>query len=80
MDDQPDMVGAMPPPPGVVPDFVSPVSRAKMDTILHAICLAVVTVFLVLRIYTRKFISRWLSWDDCKDLPLAKKNDQRYRC
>lgn len=61
-----DIVGTLPPPPGIVPNFVNPESRAYINTVMHSVCLTLVTLFLAIRIYTRKFICRWLGWDDCK--------------
>ncbi|KAL2036380.1 hypothetical protein N7G274_010901 [Stereocaulon virgatum] len=55
---------ALMPPPGLVPNFVNPPSHNTTNTILHSICLTLVTLFLAMRLYTRHFISYWLSWDD----------------
>lgn len=60
------IVGAMRPPPGVVPNFVDPENHLKETIISHIIVLIFVTLFVGLRVYTRRFITRQLSWDDCK--------------
>ncbi|KAL8906327.1 MAG: hypothetical protein Q9207_002102 [Kuettlingeria erythrocarpa] len=56
---------AMRPPPGVESNFVNPRSQETANIILHTICLVLTTLFLVMRLYTRHFISHWLGWDDC---------------
>ena len=57
---------AMKPPEGLLPNFVDPPTQDRSNIILHTICLILVTIFLGIRLYTRHFISHWLSWDDCK--------------
>lgn len=54
------------PPPGVVPNFVDPPSFAYLPRIFIYICLPIMIIFLVLRLYTRFFITRNPGWDDCK--------------
>lgn len=59
------IVGALPPPPGVVPDFEHPESRGHLVIIATAILLPITTFVLALRIYTRVVIARYLGSDDC---------------
>ncbi|KAF7929221.1 uncharacterized protein EAE98_005140 [Botrytis deweyae] len=56
--------GALPPPPGVTPNFVNPPSIAKYNVLCQAVCVPVVTVFVVIRLYTRVFIHRKTTGDD----------------
>ncbi|KAM7213238.1 hypothetical protein V8F06_011403 [Rhypophila decipiens] len=51
-------LGAYPPPPGVTPDFDNPPSQFRDDIALHATCLTFVTLSVVMRIYTRRCITR----------------------
>ncbi len=75
METSPTLIGAvppaLPPPPGVTPNFVNPESRAGANIALHTTCLTLVTIFFAMRIYTRKFISRWIGWDDCRNSLLS---------
>jgi hypothetical protein len=57
---------AFPPPPGVIPNFVNPDSQDTATIVLHTVCLTLTTFFIVMRVYTRHFISLWLGWDDCE--------------
>lgn len=54
------------PPPGVVPNFKNPESLADSVIIVNSIFLALMLVFLTIRIYTKQFIAHGLGWDDCK--------------
>ena len=62
-------IALVPPPPGVTANLVDPVSRERASIALHSTFLTLITFFLAMRIYTRKFISRWIGWDDCNDHP-----------
>ena len=57
---------AMKSPEGVEPNFINPPSHDKANVILHTICLTLTTLFLMMRLYTRHYISHWVGWDDCK--------------
>ncbi|TGO58688.1 hypothetical protein BCON_0052g00320 [Botryotinia convoluta] len=50
--------GALSPPPGVTPNFVNPPSITKYNVLCQAVCVPVVTVFVIIRLYTRVFIHR----------------------
>ncbi|KAI0892238.1 hypothetical protein F4806DRAFT_505649 [Annulohypoxylon nitens] len=52
------MGGALPPPPGIEPNFIDPPSQAKGNLTQHATCLTLVTMFVAMRIYTRLRINR----------------------
>ncbi|KAM3155058.1 hypothetical protein ABEW05_004436 [Botrytis cinerea] len=56
--------GALPPPSGVTPNFVSPPSIARYNILCQAVCVPVVTLFVILRLYTRIFIHGKTTGDD----------------
>jgi len=60
------IVGALPPPPGVIPDFEHPESRGHLVVLATAILLPIATFILGLRVYTRVVLVRYLGSDDCK--------------
>lgn len=53
------------PPPGVTPNLENPLSRAHNVIIVNAVFLTFATFFVMLRVYTRAFISRAWGSDDC---------------
>ena len=52
------------PPPGVVPNFNNPQSRAYQLHIGMAVCIGITSVFVLLRIYARAFVQRTWGWED----------------
>ena len=60
-----------PPPPGVHSDFTSSDSTGNTLIIVGSIFLAFMVFFFTVRIYTKLFVVRATSWDDCKYLPLS---------
>jgi len=72
MASQPVLVGAllngpaMKPPQGVKPNFHSHDTIANYILPTDAVLLTLSTIALVLRIYTRRFITRSMALDDCK--------------
>lgn len=59
------MLGGLPPPPGVVPNFVNPNSIANTIRAV-AVSLAVLTTFsIAIRLYTKIFIVKAHGWEDC---------------
>ena len=67
-------VSTVPPPPGVVPNFVDPVSLQRYDVLTQSVCLSVATVFVLMRLYTKVVVLRNPWWDDCesKELPFRE--------
>jgi hypothetical protein len=63
-----EVVGAMPPPPGVIPNFEHPESRGNQVVVTIAVLLPLATLVLSLRLYTRRMIVRTMGSDDCKFL------------
>ena len=59
------------PPNGQTSDFDSPedVSVYAIPVIVTSLCLT--TLAVGMRIYTRRFILRFVSWDDCKPCDLV---------
>lgn len=60
------VIGASPPPFGVVPNFNHPKSQGNRIIVVIAILLPLATFVLFLRIYTKRMIVRTLGSDDCK--------------
>lgn len=57
---------AMLPPDGVTSNFVDPYTRGPVITIVGSILIAIMMIFVVVRIYTKTCINRKLHWDDCQ--------------
>ncbi|CAF9907976.1 MAG: hypothetical protein HETSPECPRED_007954 [Heterodermia speciosa] len=60
------------PPAGTLPNFIDPVTLKAPVVALNVVFLALATVFVGLRLYTRKFLSRMLGWDDFVNHGLGK--------
>jgi hypothetical protein len=60
------IVGLVSPPPGVTPNFAHPESRGYRITLTLIVCLVLCTGVVLLRLYTRYFITRMVGADDCK--------------
>lgn len=54
------------PPPGVMPNFDHPATRAIEAHIGMGICIGVTLVFVVLRLYVKLAITHMWGWDDCE--------------
>ena len=57
---------AMSPPAGVLPNFRNPPNLDLYVTLTIALCVAFGTLAVLLRMYTKVFISRMLAWEDCR--------------
>ena len=55
---------ALPPPPGVIPNFTNPKDNGRSLVVVGAILLAFVFIGLANRAYTKACIVRSTSWDD----------------
>lgn len=62
-----DMPG-VPPPPGQKSNFVNPDSRAELTIIACSIFIGLMMIFGMLRVYSRLWVARCFSKDDCKSL------------
>ena len=56
------------PPPSVTPDFVHPVTRANLTLIPCACIVAVMILFVILRLYTKLYVIQAVGWDDCEKI------------
>ena len=54
------------PPAGVKPNLVDPNSLAHAIISVNAVFLALMLIFITLRIYTKSMLLHALWWDDCK--------------
>lgn len=62
-----EIVGALPPPPGVQPNFNDITTKQKAGIAVNVVFLVLVTFAVILRVYTRSVIMKLrLSSDDCK--------------
>jgi hypothetical protein len=59
-------LGTMAFPPGVVPNYENPESRAGQLLATNIVCLIIAGTFVSMRIYTQIFLLRAVWWDDCK--------------
>lgn len=59
------IVGGLPPPPGVHPNFVHPYSLQKYNIVCQAVCLPISTIFVLARMYTKTRILPPLGAEDC---------------
>lgn len=61
-----NLTPALPPPPGEVSNFVNPESLWKWNLLTTTLCLFLVTIAFVLRIYVRLRVKREWLLEDCK--------------
>ena len=62
----PPEIGALPPPPGVIPNFADPYSITKAALAATIVFLILTTITTGIRCYTKLFIIRKHGWDDCQ--------------
>lgn len=69
-----DHLPALPPPPGVIPNFVNPYSEAQSGIIENVICIILTTTIVWVKMYTKVFVMRDSGWEDCRcpALPFAE--------
>ncbi len=63
----PATIPLAPAPPGVTPNFVNPENRTWQVYVTSAVCLVVTTLFVALRFYTKIFIIKQMTRDDCTE-------------
>ena len=61
-----DSIPALEPPPGVTPNFTNPERKVASGITICSILVGVMILFFAARVYTKHFIVRKYSWDDCK--------------
>lgn len=54
------------PPPGVIPNFVNPVTNAPMTTIVITILLPLTLLFVSMRVYSNLWVSHKFLKSDCR--------------
>ncbi len=55
-----------PPPPGQLSNFLNPDSHAGLTIIICSIAMGLMVIFGILRVYSRIWIARSFTKDDCK--------------
>lgn len=65
-------IGGLPPPPGVIPNFVNPYSRGWLIILTIVICLTLTTLLIGIRICTKFLITKSHGWEDCKYIFLSQ--------
>lgn len=61
-----DVIGALPPPPGVIPNFENPDFHGQKIIIVGIIFPVLTIPFLVARLYAKGFLIKRFHLDDCK--------------
>jgi hypothetical protein len=56
----------MPPPPGVVPNFDNPETLFPRVVTTHLVSVCLAFAFILIRLWTRYYVSRSMWWDDCE--------------
>lgn len=73
---QPTMVvGALPPPPGIVPNFVDPYSIADTAKAVSVLFVVLTTLTTAIRLYTKFCIFKAHGWADCMCYSLSSSFD-----
>jgi hypothetical protein len=62
----PSKLPAVPPPPGVVPNFNNPDNYKHHNIVLHTVVLTITSVAVLVRLYTRAIIKKKFGVDDCE--------------
>ena len=58
------IVGALPAPSGITPDFEHPTSHGHVLAVASVTCLVLAALFVGARLYTKIVVSRAPGWDD----------------
>ncbi len=62
----PTEIGALPPPPGITPNFTNPYSIAEGLIAVGILCLTLTSLTTAMRIYTKLYIIKVHGWEDCR--------------
>ena len=62
----PDFIGSLPPPAGVIPDFIDSPTNQAGPIIVGVLGLFSTTVCVWVRVWTKVRITRKVEWEDCK--------------
>lgn len=57
---------AVPPPPGITPNFESPPNSKAVSLIVLVPCQTIATLSVLLRLYTKLSLLQSIAWEDCK--------------
>lgn len=57
---------AIQPPAGVESNFSNPENRNPLLLVVTSLLFGIMGIFFLIRVYTKSFIVRKYSWDDCK--------------
>lgn len=71
-----DKAGAVPPPPGVTPNFLHPAYHAGGIVPLAAVFIPLAAIFMFLRVYTKVRIIKVFGLEDCKFASSLSKQPQ----
>ena len=73
---QPTMVvGALPPPPGIIPNFVDPYSTADSAKAVSVLYMVLTTLTTAIRLYTKFYILKAHGWADCMSYSVSSSFD-----
>lgn len=61
-----NITGGLPPPPGVIPNFIDPYSKAWYSILTIVVCLTLTTLLIGIRICTKFLITKSHGWEDCE--------------
>ena len=61
----PYLIPAMKAPPGLHSNLIDPPSTSHPIIVICVLVIVLPTPFVILRLYTRKFINHQVWWDDC---------------
>lgn len=76
----PNLIPALTPPEGVTPNFVDPETYVYLPLVFSFVCLALATIMLAARLFTRLVIMKKMAWEDCtlylvSSVPITDKQD-----
>jgi hypothetical protein len=66
----PSQLPAVPPPPGITPNFNNSDNYKHHNIVLHTVVLAITSAAVFVRIYTRAVIRKKFGIDDCEFCPV----------
>ena len=61
-----NLIPGVPPPPGSTFNPNDPDNYKHADIIMHSVVLSIVTVCVMIRLYTRAVVKKGMGADDCK--------------
>lgn len=59
-------IGGLPPPPGVIPNFINPYSITTVGLGANILFLTLTTITTAIRCYTKVLVIQKQGWDDCQ--------------